>query len=555
MRRNMFSVLCLLMAVLLTACDDLSVNERVEGAPVIASFSPEKGSAGMVIEVEGERLSDVVSAKVGGVDASLSQKISDRLLRITVPSGAVSGRIALTNAKGEGVSESDFTVEHPAPVAVAGSVPSVVEMGNKLLIRGTDMNVISAVVFTAEGMTEGHEAEIISQGTKEIVVKVPYVEKDNAVITFRYFDGQAETSTTGGLSQVQVLRYQPKVTTTVFSAVSVGDQVTLEGEYLDKVNSVTVGGVVCQIASQTASELRFTVPTSASYVDGDNLCQLAITYFDGVETAVLTEEFTVRVPYVYFWQNKSVYAQGRDVAELASFFSPETGQVYHNSMWRETVDPVSYQRQAATCSAAQKPAVTETEYNSVRPYFFFSGVNAGNLQINSPAGSNGQLKNFYYVNNSANDYRVTGSNGKCYGTPVMTYLWLDPTVAAHNEVIQMEKSGQLERIDETTFAIDEEAKTCRGISIAAVSNTVNEKVYAKGVLTAGTAKDTDLDSYLLVFYYDHNGLDADNKAKNIKRIGLLHITHIDFRLYNNTVAPSSSCITFDMYWMKHDYKH
>ena len=35
----------------------------------------------------------------------------------------------------------------------------------------------------------------------------------------------------------------------------------------------------------------------------------------------------------------------------------------------------------------------------------------------------------------------------------------------------------------------------------------------------------------------------------------LHIKHIDFKLYNNTNAPSSSSISFDMYWMKHDYKY
>ena len=58
----------------------------------------------------------------------------------------------------------------------------------------------------------------------------------------------------------------------------------------------------------------------------------------------------------------------------------------------------------------------------------------------------------------------------------------------------------------------------------------------------------------MVFYYNVNGL-GSNKAENIKRIGLLHIKHIDFKLYNNTNAPSSSSISFDMYWMKHDYKY
>lgn len=556
MKRNIFELLCLLTLTAFVSCDELSVNERVEGAPEITSFSPQRGSIGMEIEVEGERLSDVVSASVGGVGAELSVKISDRKLRIRVPDGAVSGRIVLVNANGEGSSDADFTVEYPEPVVAAQSVPAETEMGNKLLIRGTDMNVITAVMFTAEGMTVGHEAEIISRNAKEIVVKVPYVENDKARITFRYFDGQQNVMTpAAALPAITVRRYQPQVSTVVFPTVSVGDVVTLNGTYLNKIDRVTVGGIDCQIAFQTETELRFTVPTSASYADGDNVCTLSITYFDGVETKVLTDNFVVKVPFVYFWKDRTAYGQGRDVPEMASFFSPETGIVYHNSLWREQVDPVSYKYQAATCSANQVSAVSQAEYDSVDPYFFFSGVSAGDLQINSPAGSVSQLKNFYFYNNSSNDYRVTNANANCYGTPVMTYLWLNPDNEGHKQLIDEEKAGRLERIDETTFTIDEEAKTCRGISIASAANSIKNTVFAPGVFTAGVEQSADIDSYILVFYYNHPGLDASNRARNIKRIGLLHIRHIDLKMWNNTKAPSSSGVTFDMYWMKHDYKH
>ena len=147
------------------------------------------------------------------------------------------------------------------------------------------------------------------------------------------------------------------------------------------------------------------------------------------------------------------------------------------------------------------------------------------------------------------------SNANCYGTPVLTYMYLDPANASHKQLIDEEKASKLERMDESTFTIDEAAKTCRGIDISSLSNSVNSNVYAPGVFPVGAEKNADLDSYILVFYYNHQGLDSGNKAKNIKRVGLLHIKHIDFKLYNNTKAPSSSSITFDMYWMKHDYKH
>lgn len=556
MRRTIYISLSLLAMVLLTACDKLSMDEVVSSAPEIESFAPESGSIGTDIVITGNYLDDVVSASIGGVAAELVQKVSNRQITIRVSGEAQSGTIVLTNAVGETESEGVFTVEYPAPSVLTSSIPAELEMGNKLLISGQHMNVISAVIFTAVGQTEGHEAEIISKSVNEIVVKIPYVENDDAKITFKYFNGTTEAETSAdAIPTVNIKRYQPNVTTSTFAAVSVGDVVTLEGTYLNKVNKVMIGDVECTISSLTETELKFVVPTSDSYVDGDNTMTLSIVYFDGVETQVLSDQFVIKVPFVYFWKDKTIYGQGRDVTEMVSFFSPETGIAYHNSLWRTQVDPISYQYQANTCSAAQKPKVTEAEYNSVNPYFFFSGVNAGNLQINSPAGSNSQLKNFYYYNNSANDYRVTGANANCYGTPVMTYLYLNPATAAHQELINEVANGTLEKIDETTFPIDTEAKTCRGINIGSVANTVNQTAFAKDVFTVGEEKSEDIDAYILVLYYNQKGLDTDNKSLNIKRIGIIHIKHIDFKMWNNTVAPSSSAITFDMYWMKHDYQY
>ena len=64
------------------------------------------------------------------------------------------------------------------------------------------------------------------------------------------------------------------------------------------------------------------------------------------------------------------------------------------------------------------------------------------------------------------------------------------------------------------------------------------------------------DIVIMVMYYNHAGSPSgSNFAENIKRIGFIHITKINFRLYNNTVAPSSSDITFNCYWQKYDYDY
>lgn len=547
-----FFFVCLALCI---GCESVSMKEVTNSAPEILSFSPESGSIGSEIVVTGDYLDDVVNATIGGEAVTILQKVSNERLSLKVTSNAKSGKIVLSNAIGEGVSATDFTVEYPAPVVSATGMPSEVEMGNKLLISGSYMSVVSAVLFTAEGYTVGNEATILSQSENEILVKIPYVESDNAVITFRYFNGTQEVETpVSSALQVVVARYEPKVATASFDAASVGDVIVLNGTYLNKIDKVLLGDMECAVTLQTEDELRFTVPASGDYVDGDNTMPLKISYFDGREVRTLADAFIVKVPFVYFWENKKVYAQGRDVEELSSFFSPETGLVYANADWREKVDPISYQYQANTCSGTNKPAVTESEYNSVNPYFFFSGVNAGALQINSPAGSSGQLKNFYTINNSANDYRVTGSSGSCYGTPVLTFLYLDPSKSAYQTLIDEVKNGTLERIDEATFPIDVAAKTLRGFSIASMKTSMNTDTWAPGIFEVGQEKKADVDAVLLILYYNVNG-STSNVADNVKRIGLLHIKTVDFKLYNNTNAPSSSSVVFDMYWQKKDYDY
>ena len=389
----------------LCGCDSTSMKDVAISSPEVLSFSPESGSIGSEVIVTGEYLDDVVSATIGGGKVTILQKVSNQRLSLKVTDQARSGKIVLTNSIGEGVSEAEFTLEYPAPVVSQTGVPSEVEMGNNLLLSGSHMNVVSAVLFTAaEGGTAGNEAEIVSQNENEIVVKVPYVESDRAVVTFKYFNGTENVETSSSSApQLTVKRYEPKVTTNVFEPANVGDVVVLEGTYLNKIDKVLLGDIECTIPLQTETVLNFVVPSSENYEDGNNTKALKISYFDGREVRTLTDAFVVKVPFVYFWENNKVYGQGRIEGQLSSFFSPETGLVYANSDWSTVVDPVN-------------------------PYFFFSGASAGQLQINSPANSKTQLRNFYSTTNSSS--QVTGGKIDCYGTPALTFLWLDPSKSA-----------------------------------------------------------------------------------------------------------------------------
>lgn len=539
----------------LCGCDSTSMKDVAISSPEVLSFSPESGSIGSEVIVTGEYLDDVVSATIGGGKVTILQKVSNQRLSLKVTDQARSGKIVLTNSIGEGVSEAEFTLEYPAPVVSQTGVPSEVEMGNNLLLSGSHMNVVSAVLFTAaEGGTAGNEAEIVSQNENEIVVKVPYVESDRAVVTFKYFNGTENVETSSSSApQLTVKRYEPKVTTTVFESANVGDVVVLEGTYLNKIDKVLVGDIECKIMSKTESELQFVVPTSDSFKNGDNIVPLKISYFDGRETPVLKEEFIVRVAFVYYWENKTIYAQA---GETSAFFSPETGLVYSNDVWSKDVDPIAAAGKN-TCDPANIPSVSEKDYNSVNPYIFISGSSSKyNLAINSPANSNGQLKNF----KTSDKASITGGSSY-YGTPALSFAYLDPEANPDcAELVNNVKIGNIKNIDEKTFPLDVGKKTCAGIK-PSVSAAPTTDIWAKEEFEAGVNKtNVKLDAVFLVFYYNVKGYDNKatdkNPVRDVKRIGLMYIKSADFKMKEGTEKdPSASSITFDMYWQKQDYDY
>ena len=280
---------------------------------------------------------------------------------------------------------------------------------------------------------------------------------------------------------------------------------------------------------------------------------LKISYFDGRETPTLTDEFIVRVAFVYYWENRTIHAQA---GETSAFFSPETGRVYSNDVWSQEVDIIAAAGKN-TCKTANIPVVSETDYNSVNPYFFISGSSSKfNLAINSPANSNGQLKNFKPSGKAS----ITGGSSY-YGTPALSFAYLDPeTNPDCAELVNNVKAGNIKKIDEITFPLDVEKKTCAGIK-PSVSAAPTTDAWAKDKFEAGVEKtNVTIDAVFLVFYYNVKGYDnkaADkNPVRDVKRIGLMYIKSADFKMKEGTEKdPSASSITFDMYWQKQDYDY
>lgn len=92
-----------------TATSATNFTVPTAGAPAISSFSPTSGPVGTSVTVNGTNFTGVSSVTFNNVVATFSITNSTKL-RATVPSGATTGPIRVTNPSGSATSVTNFTV-------------------------------------------------------------------------------------------------------------------------------------------------------------------------------------------------------------------------------------------------------------------------------------------------------------------------------------------------------------------------------------------------------------------------------------------------------------
>ena len=84
-----------------------------DGTPAVTSFSPIAGAIGTTVTITGTNFVNVTSVAFGGVAAVSPAVNSPTSITVSVPAGAVSGKIVVTTGLGSGTSADDFTVGAP----------------------------------------------------------------------------------------------------------------------------------------------------------------------------------------------------------------------------------------------------------------------------------------------------------------------------------------------------------------------------------------------------------------------------------------------------------
>lgn len=112
-------------------------------SPIISSLTPSAAGIGSLVVLSGANFSGTTSVKFNNISASFTVNSANQITA-TVPSGATTGAVSITNAFGTGTGPS-FTVV-PTPT-ITSSSPASAAVGSTVIITGVNLTGATSVTF------------------------------------------------------------------------------------------------------------------------------------------------------------------------------------------------------------------------------------------------------------------------------------------------------------------------------------------------------------------------------------------------------------------------
>jgi hypothetical protein len=195
--------------------------------PTISSFTPTGGPVGTQVVITGQNFVGVTGVSFGGVQAISFTVNSSTQITATVPSGAMTGPIAVTNAAGSTSSSSNFTVA--ALPTISSFTPTSGPIGATVTINGTALAGATAVSFNN---TKAASFTVNAAGTQ--ITAVVATGTTTGPISVTTPSGTATTTTNFGIT--------PTVTSFTPTSGPAGTQVVITGVNFTGATGVAFGG-------------------------------------------------------------------------------------------------------------------------------------------------------------------------------------------------------------------------------------------------------------------------------------------------------------------------
>ena len=274
-----FGTFLLTLSLALTAVELTSLTAAQALKPTVLAFLPLTGPVGTSVTITGTGFQDsspATSVRFNGTAASFTID-SGIQITATVPVGATTGKITVTDAQGTGTSLVNFTVTAPPTPVVAAFLPLSGVIGTSVGITGTGFTGASSVTFG------GHAA------TFDVVSDLHI----DAVVPTDATTGPVALTTPGGVGTSLLdftVTAPPTPVVAAFLPLSglVGTSVTITGTGFTGASSVTFGGHTASFDVVSDLQIDAVVPNDA--ITGP----VAVSTPGGDGTSLL--DFTVVVP-------------------------------------------------------------------------------------------------------------------------------------------------------------------------------------------------------------------------------------------------------------------
>ncbi|MEN9573597.1 MAG: hypothetical protein RL514_1452 [Verrucomicrobiota bacterium] len=231
-----------------------SSNFVVSGlAPIVTGFAPFGGKAGDPVVITGLNFTTATNVAFNGVSAAFGVT-SDTQLTATVPAGATSGPLRVTNPSGTNTTGSNFII---GPF-ITGFSPVAAQVASQVVVDGFNFLDVTNVAFTSAsgGFTNASAISIVAATQLRATVPVGATNGPLRVIS------PSGTNVTS--SNLTVFVLAPVITDFTPTNGLPGAIVTLSGANFLGATNVSFNGLAAAFDVTADSQITTTVPASAT---------------------------------------------------------------------------------------------------------------------------------------------------------------------------------------------------------------------------------------------------------------------------------------------------
>jgi hypothetical protein len=243
------------LMVISNSCGD--DDDTSTGEIKLNSFGPSFLMRGEQLRFIGTNLDQVTTIVLpDNIEITTFITKTPELLIIEVPKETVDGKVTLKTPQGDLQTITDLVISEP--ITIASITPAEVRPGEKVIIKGTYLNLVVGISF--------NENKVVTEFERQSETEIEVVVPDNAQSGKVVLSDDQEIPNLIE-SPIELVVSLPAVSSITSLPVKAGNTITLSGTNLDLTEGITFpGGTLVEAAdfeSITATEIVLKVPDNA----------------------------------------------------------------------------------------------------------------------------------------------------------------------------------------------------------------------------------------------------------------------------------------------------